>query len=42
MAWRKIRRYANGTTTDTEANRREVVGAIKRILQDLTAEVQDS
>jgi hypothetical protein len=41
-AWRKLRRMANGTTSYTETNVRDAFGALRRILQDLTDEVQDS
>lgn len=40
-AWRKLRRYAAGDLGDTEADRRAVVGAIRRILRDLATEVAD-
>jgi hypothetical protein len=41
-AWRKIRRMANGNSTYTEVNVRDAFGAVKRLLRDLTQEIQDS
>jgi hypothetical protein len=40
-AWRKVRRMANGDLPYTEASVREAFGAMRRILRDLTEEVQD-
>lgn len=40
-AWRKIRRMGRGDAAYTEANMRAVIGAIQRILSDLTEEIED-
>lgn len=40
-AWRKIRRMATGDAAYTEANVRAAFGAVRRILSDLSEEIED-